>query len=73
MYYLFSFREEQAFLLVAARQEILRFDLVNPDAGMQPLPIPNLNMVIALDFDLANNCLFWSDINDKKIYVSVMV
>lgn len=61
-------QEEQAFLLVAARQAILRFDLTNPDAGMQALPIPHLNLVIALDFDLANNCIFWSDVSDKKIY-----
>ena len=65
------FREDREFLLVSARQEILRFNLLNPDAGLQPLPIPHLSMVIAIDFDLANNCIFWSDVNTRKIHVSM--
>ncbi|XP_071524036.1 sortilin-related receptor-like isoform X2 [Panulirus ornatus] len=59
--------EEQEFVLVSARQEILRYDLVNPEAGLEPLPIPNLKMVIALDFDMANNCIYWSDVEEMKI------
>ncbi|KAK8747660.1 hypothetical protein OTU49_016520, partial [Cherax quadricarinatus] len=59
--------EEQEFLLVSARQEILRYNLVNPEDGLEPLPIPNLKMVIALDFDMATNCIYWSDVELKKI------
>ncbi|XP_042228900.1 sortilin-related receptor-like isoform X2 [Homarus americanus] len=60
--------EEQEFLLVSARQEILRYDLLNPEAGLQPLPLLDLKMVIALDFDMSANCIYWSDVNEKKIY-----
>ncbi|XP_045625309.2 sortilin-related receptor isoform X2 [Procambarus clarkii] len=59
--------EVQEFLLVSARQEILRYDLLNPEGGLEPLPIPNLKMVIALDFDMAANCIYWSDVEEKKI------
>ncbi|XP_042893587.1 sortilin-related receptor-like isoform X2 [Penaeus japonicus] len=59
--------KEQEFLLVSARQEILRYNLVDPGAGLRPLPIPNLRMVIALDFDMKNNCIYWSDINEDNL------
>ncbi|XP_069974716.1 sortilin-related receptor isoform X2 [Penaeus vannamei] len=59
--------KEQEFLLVSARQEILRYNLVDPGAGLRPLPIPNLKMVIALDFDMKNNCIYWSDINESNL------
>ncbi|KAK7076324.1 Sortilin-related receptor [Halocaridina rubra] len=59
--------EEQEFLLVSTRQEIMRYDLVNPQAGLEPLPIPGLKMVIALDFDMENNSIYWSDVDEKKI------
>ncbi|XP_037803738.1 sortilin-related receptor-like isoform X3 [Penaeus monodon] len=59
--------KEQEFLLVSARQEILRYNLVDPGAGLRPLPIPNLKMVIALDFDMKNNCIYWSDINEDNL------
>lgn len=59
--------EEQEFLLVSTRQEIMRYDLVNPQAGLEPLPIQGLRMVIALDFDMENNSVYWSDVDEKKI------
>ncbi|ROT66468.1 hypothetical protein C7M84_015499 [Penaeus vannamei] len=64
--------KEQEFLLVSARQEILRYNLVDPGAGLRPLPIPNLKMVIALDFDMKNNCIYWSDINESNLGIKVL-
>ncbi|KAF2366491.1 Sortilin N-terminal [Trinorchestia longiramus] len=54
--------EEQEFLLVSARQAVLRYDLLQPSQGLQPLPLTGLSMVIAFDFDLNNNCLYWADV-----------
>ena len=62
-------REENEFLLVSSRQRILRYNLLNPAEGMQELPIPKLEAVIALDFDLERNCILWSDAKTKKIMV----
>ena len=47
----------------------MRYNLMNPDAGLEPLPIPGLRMVIALDFDMKNNTVYWSDVDEKKIKV----
>lgn len=69
----FCYRKEQEFLLVSARQEILRYNLVDPGAGLRPLPIPNLKMVIALDFDMKNNCIYWSDINESNLGIKVSI
>lgn len=69
----FYYSKEQEFLLVSARQEILRYNLVDPGAGLRPLPIPNLRMVIALDFDMKNNCIYWSDINEDNLGIKVSI
>ncbi|MCL4122654.1 UNVERIFIED_CONTAM: hypothetical protein GTU68_028010, partial [Idotea baltica] len=59
--------EEKEFLLVSNRNSILRYDMLNPQEGLKKLPLQNLEAVIALDFHLKNNCLYWSDALTKKI------
>uniref|UniRef100_A0A6A7G8W9 Sortilin-related receptor n=5 Tax=Hirondellea gigas TaxID=1518452 RepID=A0A6A7G8W9_9CRUS len=54
--------EKQEFLLVSSRKSVLRYDMLHPEAGMQPLPLTGLSFVIAFDFDLANNCLYWAEV-----------
>ena len=50
----------------------MRYDLVNPSDGLVPLPLEKTSaaIIIALEFDIKNNCLYWSDINKNKIMVS---
>lgn len=55
------FKEADDFLLFAQREVISRYNLVT--GVMEPLPIKNLKNVIAIDFDMENNCVYWADIN----------
>ena len=38
---------------------------------MDPLPILNLKNVIAVDFDMRNNCVYWADIVTDTIGVRI--
>ncbi|CAG9765567.1 unnamed protein product [Ceutorhynchus assimilis] len=49
------------FLLFAQRENISRYNLIS--GRLEQLPIKNLKNVIAIDFDLENNCVYWADIN----------
>ncbi|XP_066589021.1 sortilin-related receptor-like [Prorops nasuta] len=53
------------FLLVAQREHISRIDLVNQ--SLEVLPVHDLRNVIAIEFDLKNNCLYWADIVNDTI------
>jgi sortilin-related receptor len=59
--------EESDFILVAQRQKILRIDLRNPTHA-DPLPLPSLQNVFAIEFDLKNNCVYWADSLQDKIW-----
>lgn len=48
------------FLIVAQRDQISRIDLLTKKIDL--LPVKGLRNVIAIDFDLKNNCVFWADI-----------
>lgn len=63
------FREETDFLLAAQRDRIIRINLETNK--MDPLPIKNLKNVIAIDFDMSNNCVYWADIVTDTIGVSI--
>lgn len=49
------------FLLFAQRENISRYNLVS--GVLEPLPVKNLKNVIAIDFDMEKNCVYWADIN----------
>ncbi|XP_025152986.1 sortilin-related receptor isoform X2 [Harpegnathos saltator] len=57
--------ERREFLLVAQREHISRIDLV--DENLEMLPVHGLKNVIAIEFDLKNNCLYWADIVNDTI------
>lgn len=59
--------EEADFMLVAQRQKILRIDLRNP-SRLDELPLPSLQNVFALEFDLRTNCVYWADSLQDKIW-----
>ncbi|XP_063217852.1 sortilin-related receptor-like [Bacillus rossius redtenbacheri] len=62
------FKESKEFLLVAQRHKIFRVDLGEPTPKEEMLPISvNLQNVIAIEFDLKNNCVYWADINVDTI------
>lgn len=62
------YSERKEFLLLAQRDRIVRFDLKNP--VLEVLPIRGLQNVIAVDFDIHNNCVYWADIITDTISVS---
>lgn len=59
-------REEPEFLLVAKRDSVLRIDL-NHYERVETLPLARVQAIIAVDFNLKNNCIFWSDVQHKTI------
>ncbi|XP_044254445.1 sortilin-related receptor-like isoform X1 [Tribolium madens] len=54
------FNEVDDFLLFAQREKISRLNLVTKK--LEELPVRNLKNVIAIDFDMRNNCVYWADI-----------
>lgn len=60
-----------AFLLVALREKIARLDLDSRNE-METLPIFNLKNIIAIEFDLQTNCVYWADIINDTIGVSLI-
>lgn len=55
------FNEADDFLLFAQREKISRFNLVTKK--LEELPVKELKNVIAIDFDMKNNCVYWADIS----------
>ncbi|XP_043466543.1 sortilin-related receptor-like isoform X3 [Leptopilina heterotoma] len=53
------------FLLVAQREHISRIDLETKK--LEKLPVHGLKNVIAIEFDMRNNCLYWADIVNDTI------
>ncbi|XP_076310963.1 sortilin-related receptor-like isoform X2 [Tachypleus tridentatus] len=60
-------RSETEFLLFAQRTKVSRIPLNMDSVTWDTLAIPDLKNVIAVDYDYHNNCVFWADINLKKI------
>lgn len=56
---MFFLREMSEFILVAQRNSISRINLKN--SSVEILPIKNLKNVIAIEFDMRNNCLYWAE------------
>ncbi|XP_050528252.1 sortilin-related receptor-like isoform X2 [Daktulosphaira vitifoliae] len=54
------FEEKQEFLLVAQKERIIRLDY--GEKPFEVLPVRKLENVIAVEFDVKNNCVFWADI-----------
>jgi sortilin-related receptor len=63
--------EEKEFLLVAQRPNILRIDLRNL-SNVDILPLTQIQNVIALEFDLADNCVIYGDIELDKIFIQCL-
>lgn len=57
--------EVSEFLLVAQRETISRIDLRTEKREV--LPVHDLKNVIAIEFDMKNNCLYWADIVNDTI------
>lgn len=53
------------FLIVAQREKISRIQL--PSGKTETLPITGLKNVIAIEFDMKHNCVFWADILTDEI------
>lgn len=60
------YEERKEFLLLAQKDRIVRFDLANPGV-LEELPIRGLKNVIAIEFDIHNNCVYWADIISDTI------
>lgn len=59
-------KAEPEFMLVAKRDSVLRIDL-NHLERVETLPLTRVKAVIAVDFNLRNNCIYWSDVQQKTI------
>jgi hypothetical protein len=44
---------------------------MDTNSTIEPLPIFGLKNIIAIDFDIHNNCVYWADINTDTIGVSI--
>lgn len=53
------------FLIVAQRDKISRISI--PNGEKQVLPVTGLKNVIAIEFDMKHNCVFWADIQTDQI------
>lgn len=53
------------FLIVAQRDKISRIDI--PSGKKEVLPVLGLKNVIAIEFDMKHNCVFWADIQTDEI------
>lgn len=54
-------------MLVAQKERILRLSL--SEKPFEVLPVRKLENVIAVEFDVKNNCVFWADIVSDTIGV----
>lgn len=59
------FGQPNDFLIVAQREKISRIEI--PSGKKQVLPISGLKNVIAIEFDIKHNCVFWADILTDEI------
>lgn len=53
------------FMIVAQRDKISRIEI--PSGKTKVLPITGLKNVIAIDYDMKHNCVFWADILTDRI------
>jgi len=67
--HLFFRRNISEFMLIAKRDSIRRIDL-NDFNVHETLPLGPVRSVIAVDYDMQTNCLYWSDVHEDKIMVS---
>ncbi|XP_023026610.2 sortilin-related receptor [Leptinotarsa decemlineata] len=58
-------KEVDDFLLFAQRENISRYNFVTK--RLEELPIKDLKNVIAIDFDMSSNCVYWADIAEDTI------
>ncbi|XP_047516497.1 sortilin-related receptor-like isoform X1 [Pieris napi] len=56
--------EPPGFILVALREKIARIDLVD---NSTVVPIKGQQNIVAIEFDMKNNCIYWADIEVDKI------
>jgi len=61
-------RNEAEFLLVSKRDSVLRINL-NDFSRVETLPLGKVRAVIAMDFNIKNNSIFWSDVTTDHIMV----
>lgn len=56
--------EPQEFLIVALRDKIARIDLAD---NSTIIPVKGQKNIVAIEFDMKNNCMYWADIELDKI------
>ncbi len=59
--------QEKEFLLVAERSKIIRVNLAN-FSDVDNLPVQNVQNVITIEYDMADDCVFYGDVQENKIF-----
>lgn len=59
------FKKVTEFLLIAQRERIARYNLET--SKTEELPIQNVKNVVAIEFDMHENCVYWSDVIEDTI------
>ena len=78
MFFFFCKREKKQFILLAQKDKIVRFDLTavtSPNKTLvepEELPVKGLHNIIAVDFDMKNNCVYFADIFTDTISVCII-
>lgn len=69
------FAATREFLVMAQREKIIRIDLSSPinknttrsNNRLEVFPVDGLKNVIAIEYDMKNDCVFWADIVNDTI------
>lgn len=67
------FAPTREFLVMAQREKIIRIDLSAPTngtisrTGIEVFPVDGLKNVIAIEYDMKNDCVYWADIVNDTI------
>ena len=55
------------FLLLARKEDLRRISLDTPDLTDVVLPVPGIKHAVAVDFDLVDKFVYWSDDENREI------
>ena len=55
-------------ILVSTRRSIARVDLTSPEYISEELPLQNLSSAVGLDYDYANDAVYWTGVTVSALW-----